>query len=517
MIIATFDPQELADDWAASVDRLASDDVIKRLWRKDHTVVSEDPTEISNRLGWIDVIERSRRDWPNWVLHADQAVETADTSGAGVEHVLVLGMGGSSLFPEVLSKTFDPGTGFPSLMILDSTDPAAVIRATEACDPERTVVVASSKSGTTVETRSHLAYFWARHPFGRSFTVVTDPGSQLETAAQTDSYRFIAHGDPNIGGRFSALSAFGMFPAALMGLDGAALLDTALETHDLLGPDGDVSDNPAVQLGALIAVAARAGRDKLTFVIEDSMSAFGSWVEQLIAESTGKHGTGILPVVGEDVTSPSPETRTYAIIGSAEFIAQHRRDHPSVPGPSVQLVVEEPEDLGSQVFLWELATAVAGIVLGINPFDQPDVESAKKAARDRLGGTSDPVSEVTLDDALALLRDGDALVIGAFADPALWDRLSAARGVLSQRTGVPTTLGIGPRFLHSTGQMHKGGPDRIVMLQVVGSDDVDLPIPGESFTFGELIHAQADGDLQALHAAGKRAVRVPLSELLELG
>lgn len=517
VITATFDPQELSADWNSSVDRLAADDVVARLWRKDYTVVGDDPTEVADRLGWIEVIERSRREWPNWVLQADQAVEALNTTGDPFgAHALVLGMGGSSLFPEVLSRTFEPGADFPRLTILDSTDPAAVARVTDACVPERTVVVASSKSGTTVETRSHLAHFWARHPFGRNFTVVTDPGSQLEALARQDDFRFIAHGVPEIGGRFSALSAFGMFPAALMGLDGLALLDTAAEARDLLGPDGAGADNQALQLGALLGVAARAGRDKVTFVIEDNLAAFGSWLEQLLAESTGKHGTGILPVVGEDLSSPSPETRIYALLGSADFIAAQRRAHPEMPGPSVQLVVEEPEDLGAQVFLWELATAIAGIVLGINPFDQPDVESAKKAARERLAQPGDPVAEVALDDALALLREGDALVIGAFADPELWDRLSAARKVLSTRTGLPTTLGIGPRFLHSTGQMHKGGPDRIVMLQVVGDDPADVAIPGESFTFGQLKHAQADGDLAALYAAGKRAVRVPLAELLAL-
>ena len=517
VITANFDPGELSDDWSRVIDELAGRDVIKRLWRKDHTVIGPDLTEVSNRLGWLDAVADARKNWPKWVLQADQAVEApAAVGGARVDQVLVLGMGGSSLFPEVLASTFQSGADFPDIRVLDSTDPAAVARTAQECGPNATMILASSKSGTTVETRSHLGYFWSRHPFGRDFAVVTDPGSALETHALGDDFRFVAHGNPDIGGRFSALSAFGMVPAAMMGLDGLSLIDTAEEAQDILGPDDDVEENIAVQLGALLGVAAQAGRDKLTFILDDSIAAFGSWLEQLIAESTGKHGRGILPVVGEDETSPDSTSRVYVVLGSADFLARRRREGRVTPGPSVNLLVEEPQDLGAQVFLWELATAVAGIVLGINPFDQPDVESAKKAARASLASPGDPVDETRLDDALELLRPGDALVLGAFVDPALQPRLEAARKVLSERVQLPTTLGIGPRFLHSTGQLHKGGPDRHVMVQVVGSDDFDLSVPGESFTFGQLKHAQADGDLAALHAAGKRAVRVSVKELLDL-
>lgn len=527
VITASFDARDLSAEWNESVERLASSEVITRLWAKDHTVVSSDPTEISNRMGWIDVVEQSALEWPKWVLEADLAVEApAGVAGARVDQVLILGMGGSSLFPQVLCQTFQPGTDFPSLIVLDSTDPAAVARISKECHPERTMIVASSKSGTTVETRSHLAHFWNRHPFGRDFAVVTDPGSDLESFARANEFRQIVHGVPEIGGRFSALSAFGMFPAALMGLDGPALLETAQEAHDVLGPGaGGESENIAVQLGALLGVAAKAGRDKLTFVVEDSLSSFASWLEQLVAESTGKHGTGIMPIVGEDVTSPDPEHRMYAIIGSAAFVSRHRDSYDEIPGPYVELLIDEPEEIGAQVFLWELATAIAGIVLEINPFDQPDVESAKRAARKILADPAAPTVPTSVDDALALLREGDTLVLGAFVDPALEERLEAARKVLSERSGVPTTLGIGPRFLHSTGQLHKGGPDRIVMMQVVGdgadaldpdAGPIDVPIPGEEFTFGQLRSAQADGDLVALAEAGKRAVRVDLAELLAL-
>lgn len=515
MITAGFDPQDLEQDWTAAMQKLAADRVVERLWDGDHTVIQPDPTEVENRLGWLHVIDDSLRQWPRWVLTADEIAEGGSHAAQGeFDHVLILGMGGSSLFPEVLARTFAPGEGFPELIVLDSTDPAAVLRVAEQCDPDRTIVVAASKSGSTIETRSHLAYFWNRLPIGSHFVAITDPGSDLEALAATRDFRYIAHGVAQIGGRFSALSAFGMLPGALMGLDADDLLCTAEEAAEMLGRDVPVEDHLGCQLGALIAVAAQHGRDKLTFLIEEPLAAFGAWVEQLIAESTGKHGVGILPVVGEPADSPDAEHRLYVVIGDVD-LSGFGED--GLPGPSVRLGVEEPQDMGAQVFLWEFATAIAGVVLGINPFDQPDVESAKLAARAILADRGEPPAETQLHDALAQLCSGDALVIGAFVDPALEPQLQAARLALGRSAGVATTLGIGPRFLHSTGQLHKGGPDRMVFLQVVSKDEAEIAIPGESFGFGELKQAQADGDLAALLASGKRAFRVPLAQLLEAG
>lgn len=511
MITARFDPGELAGDWAGALERLAADRVVERLFDGDHTVIQDDPTECADRLGWLTAPEDAAREWPRWSLLADEVVEGSAAQDAGrVLHALVLGMGGSSLFPEVLARTFEHGEGFPQVVVLDTTDPATVARVTDQLDPERTFHVAASKSGSTIETRSHLAHFWNRYPLGPSFAVVTDPGSPLEAHAKDLGFRAVVHGVPEIGGRFAALSAFGLFPAALMGLDGLALLDTAAEAAAALAPDTPVEHHLGCQLGALIAVASQRGRDRLTFLIDARLEPFGVWLEQLIAESTGKHGVGILPILGEPVDAPDPDSRLYVVLG----------DHPAaaaeLPGPSVRIPVEQPEDVGAQVYLWEFATAVAGIVLGINPFDQPDVESAKRAARDALaggGGTGADVPEVPLEQALAQLRDGDALVLCAFVDPALEPELQAARLALGRRAGVPTTLGLGPRFLHSTGQLHKGGPDRHLVVQVVAEHDRDVPVPGEEFTFGQLERAQADGDLAALRTAGKRAVRVPLADL----
>ncbi|KLR62286.1 glucose-6-phosphate isomerase [Actinobacteria bacterium IMCC26207] len=515
MITAGFNPQDLEQDWTAALKKLAEDRVVHKLWDGDHTAIQTDPTEVANRLGWLHVIEDSLRQWPRWVLSADEIAEGASHKDLGeFDHVLILGMGGSSLFPEVLARTFAPGEGFPELIVLDSTDPAAILRTAALCDPERTIVVAASKSGSTIETRSHLAYFWNRQSIGKNFVAITDPGSDLEALAASRNFRFIAHGVPEIGGRFSALSAFGMVPGALMGLDADDLLCTAEEAADMLGRDVAVEDHLGCQLGALMAVAAQHGRDKLTFLIEEPLAAFGGWVEQLIAESTGKHGVGVLPVVGEPADSPDAEHRLYVVIGDVDLSSFGEE---GLPGPSVHLGVEEPQDMGAQVFLWEFATTIAGVVLGINPFDQPDVESAKLAARGILTNRSEAPEETGLQKALEQLRPGDALVIGAFVDPVLEPELQASRLALGRSCGVATTLGIGPRFLHSTGQLHKGGPDRMVFVQVVSDDEADVAIPGETFSFGELKHAQADGDLAALQASGKRAFRVSLEELLQAG
>ncbi len=521
VITARVDPAELSDAWTTALTRLRGSDAVRRIWDRDHTVFGDDPTEVVDRLGWLRAPADAQEQWPHWALVADEIVDGAsDRELRSVTDVVVLGMGGSSLFPEVLARSFEPGDGFPSITVLDSTHPAAVARVTAALDPERTLVVVASKSGSTIETRSHLEHFWARAPIGRRFVAVTDPGSGLESLARERGFRAVLYGDPEIGGRFAAMSAFGMVPAALMGLDATTMLDTAEETLELLGPDVPADEHPGAQLGALIAVAAMAGRDKLTLHLDERIESFGSWLEQLIAESTGKQGVGILPVLGDGVGAADPSGRLHVLVGDTGI------DPGTLDGPWVELQIEEPEDLGAQVVLWEFATAVAGIVLGINPFDQPDVESAKREARGLLDGrvatgpgTATGAGESSLADALAALRIGDALVIAAFVDPALEAQLAAARRALSERAGVAVTLGIGPRFLHSTGQLHKGGADRHVVIQVLdepsaADPSADVAIPGQTFTFGQLLRAQADGDLAALAAADKRAVRVPLAELL---
>jgi len=505
MLTARFEPGDLGDAWQAELARLAEIRVVERLWDGDFTVVQEDPTEVANRLGWLHVVPDSLGRWSAWADLADLAADEFDC-------VVVVGMGGSSLFPEVLATTFVPGDGFPDLLVLDSTHPAAVARVLDATPADRTLVVVSSKSGSTVETRSHLEVLWDRHPVGQAFVAITDPGSGLEAVAKERGFRAIVHGVPEIGGRFSALSAFGMLPAALLGIDGDDLLAAADEAAAVMASTTPVEHHIGAQLGAFMAVASKAGRDRVTLLIDPELESLGVWIEQLVAESTGKHGVGILPIVGESADSADPDSRCYVVIGSAESLADA---HTDLPGPSVHLAVEEPADLGAQVFLWEFATTIACISLGVNPFDQPDVESAKVAARAALSSpASSPPPTSTLDEVLAVVSDGDALVLGAFVDPAFAPLLEAVRIDLADRLGVPTSLGIGPRFLHSTGQLHKGGPDRIVMLQVVDVEGPDLAVPGADYTFGQLLVAQADGDFAALTKSHHRVLRVALADLL---
>lgn len=517
------DLQRAVDD---AVALLQDQEAVRRMWEGDHTLWQQDPTECADRLGWLHVVAEMEAAWPD--LEALAAELTED-----VDHVVVLGMGGSSLFPEVLSRSFPARPDAPRLHVLDTTDPGGVLACERAAPPDRTLYVVSSKSGSTIETRSHLAHFLARTGDPSRFVAVTDPGSPLATRARAEGFRHVFENRADIGGRFSALSYFGLVPAALAGIDGAALLDTASELAHVLGPWGEEL-HLGVELGAAIAVASQRGRDKLTFLIDPAVASFGLWLEQLIAESTGKHGHGILPVVDEAVNVHAPaDDRLFVVIGhhatatALELVA--------LGLPTIVLSFDEPAELGAQVYLWEFATAVAGAVLGLNPFDQPDVQAAKSATMRVLeetlgrgadgvdgagpGGGTDAASVdlVPLEQALATVGPSDYLAILAFVDPSgdLPGHLEAARLALGRRLGVASTLGLGPRYLHSTGQLHKGGRDNGVFIQVVGEQPHDVGVPGEAFSFGELERAQADGDLAALRERGRRVARVPLQELLD--
>ena len=505
MLAVRYDLGDLEPAVDEACAALAEADAVGRLWSEDYTLFAEDPIECANRMGWLAAPEGSHQQWAGLVA-------AAGAIAADTDHVVLMGMGGSSLFAEVLSEVFGSAPGFPRLHVIDSTHPDAIRRVAGECPPDRTFHLASSKSGSTVETRSHLAWFLDRSGDPSRFGVVTDPGSALFADATEAGFAHVWVADPDIGGRYSAMSLFGMVPAALIGADGDALLTAALEQSDALEPLGDDDSlNVGVRLGAAIAVAARAGRDKLTFRLDPRIAPFGAWVEQLVAESLGKHGLGVVPVVGEPdaIAGTAPDDRLVIAIG----------DVAPTPGPVpvISIPLEEATDLGALVQLWCFATAMAGRVMGINPFDQPDVESAKIAARGMLSGDARPEPEPTaLADALAQVRSGDQIAICAFVDPGgvSVPGLDAARARLGRTLGVATTLGIGPRFLHSTGQLHKGGPDDQVIVQVVEPATTDLAIPGEAFGFSRLFAAQASGDLQALRAAGRRAHRVRLDELL---
>ena len=493
------------------VDDLVGREALDRLWRRDHVLWSDDPTEISDRLGWLAS--------PGEMAGA--AEEIGGVVGGcvadGLTDVVVMGMGGSSLFPEVLARSFPARPDRLRLQVLDSTDPAAVARVA-ALDPATTLYVASSKSGTTIETRSHLEFFWDRVGDGSRFAVITDPGSELGRLGREREFRHVFENRPDIGGRYSALSYFGLVPAALAGVDWGGLIGRANAMASSLRST-DPAVNVGLRLGAAMAAGVAAGRDKLTLLLDDRVATFGLWLEQLLAESTGKAGTGVVPVVGEPI-APVDEygaDRLFVAIGDV--------DHPigldviaEVGQPVLELDLDEPLDIGAHVLVWEVATALCGAALGINPFDQPNVAEAKAATNDVLAGEAGDVPTSPLAEVLGSVRPGDYLSLQAYVDPEAPEvaELEELRLGLQERHRVATTFGIGPRFLHSTGQLHKGGPPTGVFLQVVGDDPVDAEIPGRDLTFGRLKHAQADGDLITLHRHGLRAARTTVAELADL-
>jgi glucose-6-phosphate isomerase len=477
---------------------LAERDALARLRAGDHTLWQDDPTEVADRLGWLPVIAEMQGRVDE--LEAFAAKADAD----GFAHCVLLGMGGSSLFPEVLSRTF--GSDRLDLRVLDTTDPAPIARVSAELDLARCLFVAASKSGTTIETRTQLDHFWAlTGGDGSRFVVITDPGSELAAWGVEHGVRAVFENRPDIGGRFSALSLFGMVPAVLLGVDVGGLLARAASA--------DLADG--ARLAAVLAGSARSGQDKLTLFLPNKVASFGLWLEQLVAESTGKHGVGILPVVGEPVGPPDVygDDRLFVALGDGPDLG---------PLPVVKLPFLDPLDLGTQVVVWEVAIALTGALLGINPFDQPDVAAAKAATSTVLAGTEGDAAtlvggEEPVNELLATVGPHDHLCIQAFVDSGdddLLATLERVRHALRDRYRVATTLEIGPRFLHSTGQLHKGGPPNGVYLQILGDDPVDVPIPGRPYTFGELKAAQAAGDLITLRARGLRAARVDIDDLV---
>jgi transaldolase/glucose-6-phosphate isomerase len=486
------------------VEMLAKDDVPRRIWSKDHTVWSDDPTEITNRLGWLDVHRRIDPD----ELRAFARGCAAD----GLTTAVLCGMGGSSLAPEVFRTTYGVADGALDLIALDSTHPDQILAVQRRLDLRKTLFVIASKSGTTTETLSHFEHFWSEIAEGEHFVAITDPGTPLEDLAKERGFRKTWLADPNIGGRYSALSHFGMVNAALIGANLDTILDGARRMDEACAADVPAAENPGLLLGAILGEAHDAGRDKATLFPRSEIASFGWWVEQLIAESTGKEGQGILPVDGESLGPPDVygDDRLFVAIGQDERPYEQVRDagHPVV-------VLEEPE-LGAEMFRWEFAVAVAGAVIGIQPFDQPDVQSAKDATKKILerGEIPDP-EPGDLGELLASARPGNYLAIQAYLprDDDMAQRLHAVRMRLRDRLRVATTVGFGPRFLHSTGQLHKGGPNTGLFVQVTDEPSGDVEIPGKPYTFGTLIKAQAAGDLLALRDRDRRVVRVSLQQL----
>ncbi len=513
----------------------------RRLWNKDFTVWSPGLVpELVDRLGWLDL--------PNAATPApaELAAFADDVRRDGITTVVLLGMGGSSLAPEVFQRVLGPAQGWPALHVLDTTHPAAVAAAERAFDLARTLFVVSSKSGTTSETISLFRFFWSRlqeaAPVpGRSFVAITDPGTPLETLARERRFRRLFSGPPDVGGRYSALSAFGLVPAALIGIDAGALLARARTMAAACGPQVAAGANPALQLGAALGELALAGRDKLTFLVPPAFEAFPAWVEQLVAESTGKHGRGIVPVTGEPwrPVDQYHDDRVFVVMVDAGVPAPHsdarlgaleRAGH-----PVIEIGLEDRLSLGGEFFRWEMATAVAGAALGIQPFDQPDVQLAKDLARQAMQrqerGSAGPaavdVERRAADPGLAGAvrawlsgaRRHEYLAVQAYLDPAaLTDRaLLQLRESLAAKTGLAATVGYGPRFLHSTGQLHKGGPNTGLFLQLVDEPAIDRAVPETSYSFGQLVRAQALGDLHALVQRDRRTLRVNLGSDAEAG
>ena len=488
----------LAPHVDAALADLEAREALDRLLNLDHTLFQDDPEECANRMGWLHRVANTE----------DLEAFAADAAANGFTHVVLMGMGGSSLFPELLARTFAVREGMLTIHVIDTTHPAAIKRIADAVPLACTIFVASSKSGGTVETASHLAYFRSLVHLSTQFVAVTDPESPFAELATNAEFRQVWLNDPDIGGRYSALSYFGLVPGSLMGVDLTGLLASA--------DDADLDE--AVHLGAVMGAAALNGRDKMTFVIPPSIAAFGDWVEQLIAESTGKHGKGIVPVVSEtlgDVDSYGDDRLFVSLGYCAEFRALAEAGH-----PCVTFNLDDPDDIGALVMTFEVATAMAGAVMGINPFDQPNVAEAKAATKEVLAGTSAAVpASPSIAELLATIKPGDYVALQGFIDPGTEDACEFAglRIAIRDRYRVATTVGFGPRFLHSTGQLHKGGAPSGVFIQLV--DDtctdpaIDLAIPNQPFTFGTLINAQADGDLITLAHHGLRFARTTLDEL----
>ncbi len=522
---------------------------VDRFWKKDSTLWTSDGEE--KWLGWIDIVERQQKD------AASFAALAADVRSTGFKSALLLGMGGSSLCPEVLAETFGQQSGFPALHIVDSTDPAQVKAAQGKIDLRETLVVVASKSGSNLDPNIINQYFFAemekavgKDKAGSHFVAITDPGSKMEQVAKADGFRHIFYGDPEIGGRYSALSNFGVVAATVAGLDTNRLLAEAAKgvAQAKLAP----GQNAAVQLGLLLGTSANAGRDKITIFTSPEIYDLGAWLEQLIAESTGKVGKGITPVDREAIAAPGVygQDRVFAYVKlqgttntslDAKVAALEASGH-----PVAYFEIADRYEIFGQFFMWEVATAVAGSVMGINPFNQPDVESAKVETR---ALTSKYEETGKLPERQPVLLDGG---IQLFATPEYAARLKAAapqaslvgylkahldqihegdyfatlaflpmfpeheatiqmfRHKIRDKMKVATCLGFGPRFLHSTGQDYKGGPNTGVFLQLTADHAIDLAIPGQRYSFGIVIAAQAAGDLAVLEARGRRALRVHL-------
>jgi glucose-6-phosphate isomerase len=548
-------PKDLGAAVASSLDDWKNNNKVARLWQKDASLWSN--TDENKWLGWLTITEQQLANLATLKQLA------ADVKKAKFKHVLLLGMGGSSLCPEVLRMTFGKIAGFPEMHVLDSTDPVQIKAIEKKLDLKKTLCIVSSKSGSTLEPNIFKQYFFERVKkavgeklVGSRFIAVTDPGSKLQQVAETDKFWKIFGGDPSIGGRYSALSNFGMVPAAAMGMDLGKFLKSTEEMVKACGANSAADTNPGVHLGAILGVAANRGRDKITIITSPGISDLGAWLEQLIAESTGKIGKGIIPVDREKLAKPpvygDDRVFAYLRLASKPNAAQdaavaviEKAGH-----PVVRITLPNVYTLGQEFFRWEIATAAAGSIIGINAFNQPDVEASKietKKLTSQYESTGSLPAESPFftskeaklfadDKNTAVLSGGKTLaevlkahlsrigtgdyfaVLGYIPMNAENEKaLQAIRMSVRDAKKVATCLGFGPRFLHSTGQAYKGGPNSGVFLQITCDDASDLAVPGQKYTFGIVKSAQARGDFAVLAERGRRALRVHLGKNLKSG
>ena len=548
-------PPDLEKAVAASLESWRHDGNVRRLWAGDAALWTG--ADEAKWLGWLNIVEQQRN------RAGALASLAADVRQQAFSHVLLLGMGGSSLGPEVLAETFGKQSGSPELLVLDSTDPAQIRTMESKIDLARTLFIVSSKSGSTVEPNILKQYFFARakaavgaERAGSRFIAITDPGSKLQAVAERDRFRHVAFGLPDIGGRYSVLSDFGMVPAAAMGLDLGRLLAAAQIMVRSCGADVPPTDNPGVVLGTILGVLGKSGRDKVTIVASPGIADFGAWLEQLLAESTGKQGKGLIPVDAEPLGTPDRygQDRLFVYLRLTTE-ADPKQDHAvaaleQANHPVVRIAITDRYQIGQEFFRWEIATAVAGAILGINPFDQPDVEASKMKTRElttayEKRGELPPEAALLEQDGITLFADeknrdalgradslagylrahfrrlqaGDygALLAYVERNKRHHDALQDIRLMIRDQKRIATCLGFGPRFLHSTGQAYKGGPNTGLFLQITCDDANDLAVPEQKYTFGVVKAAEARGDFEVLAERGRRVLRVHLGRHVAAG
>ena len=541
-----------------TINRAAREQWMPRIWNKDAALWKSEEAHqkiIQNALGWITVVKQMT------AQVEDLTAFSESIRRAGFTHVMLLGMGGSSLCPEVFRRTFGQSAGFPELHVLDSTDPATVSSFEQRVDLPHTLFIVASKSGTTTEPLMFYKYFFNRvreikgEHTGENFIAITDPGTLMEAMAKGDSFRRIFLNPADIGGRYSALSFFGMVPAAVQGFDFKTLLNRAEQAMNACAANVPTENNPGVQLGAILGTLANAGRDKLTLSTSPELASLGLWIEQLIAESTGKEGKGIVPVAGETLSAPEvyghDRVFVHINIGQPDAETENKLRALEAAGhPVVRRTFNDTLDLGAEFYVWEMATAAAGACLGINPFDQPNVQESKdntkrlleafkregKLPEQTRGAEGKGLTvycaaetleqfgagltlEAFITAHLNRVKAGDYVALLDYIQetPEHEQLIQALRSHLRDALRVATTTGYGPRFLHSTGQLHKGGADNGVFMQITADDAVDVPLVGEPFTFSVLKQAQALGDFESLASRHRRAIRVHLGKDVSAG